>query len=170
MQLACLVGLSARLVYNEPDIRLDERFSSMSILSELLTPELMMAIYLFVAFIAALYVLSVIYVFVDARRRGIQAFWAWGIASLIPFIGLIAYLALRPHTYLADREEQELDMALRERQLSHYGTCPNCGTPIERDFVVCPVCNTQVRNVCPSCHKPLEAHWKVCPYCRTHIQ
>ena len=43
MQLACLVGLSARLVYNEPDIRLDERFSSMSILSELLTPELMMA-------------------------------------------------------------------------------------------------------------------------------
>ena len=72
MQLACLVGLSACLVYNEPDIRLDERFSSMSILSELLTPELMMAIYLFVAFIAALYVLSVIYVFVDARRRGIQ--------------------------------------------------------------------------------------------------
>lgn len=170
MQLACLVGLSSCLVYNEPVIRLDERFSSMSILSELLTPELMMAIYLFVAFIAALYVLSVIYVFVDARRRGIQAFWAWGIVSLIPFIGLIAYLALRPHTYLADREEQELDMALRERQLSHYGTCPNCGTPIERDFVVCPVCNTQVRNVCPSCHKPLEAHWKVCPYCRTHIQ
>ena len=101
-----------------------------SLLSELLTPELMMAIYLFIAFIVALYVLSVVYVFVDARRRGIQAFWAWGIVSLIPFIGLIAYLALRPHSYLADREEQELDMALRERQLSHYGTCPNCGSAL----------------------------------------
>ena len=141
-----------------------------SLLSELLTPELMMAIYIFIAFIVALYVLSVVYVFIDARRRGAKAFWAWGLVSLIPFAGFIAYLALRPTSYLADREEQELDIALRERQLAAYGTCPNCGTPIERDFVVCPVCNTQVRNVCPSCHRPLDAHWKVCPYCRTHIQ
>ena len=66
--------------------------------------------------------------------------------------------------------EQELDMALRERQLAQYGTCPQCGAPIEKDFVVCPVCDTQVRNVCPSCHRPLDAHWKVCPYCRTRIQ
>ena len=48
--------------------------------------------------------------------------------------------------------------------------CPNCGTTIEKDFIVCPVCNTQVRNVCPTCKRPLEAHWKVCPFCRTHIQ
>lgn len=77
---------------------------------------------------------------------------------------------LRPHSYASDREEQELDMALRERQLAQYGTCPQCGAPIEKDFVVCPVCDTQVRNVCPSCHRPLDAHWKVCPYCRTRIQ
>ena len=50
------------------------------------------------------------------------------------------------------------------------GICPKCGTPIDRDFVVCPVCNTQVRNVCPTCHRPLNAEWKVCPYCRTRIQ
>lgn len=90
--------------------------------------------------------------------------------ALIPFVGLIAYLVLRPHSYASDREEQELDMALRERQLAQYGTCPQCGAPIEKDFVVCPVCDTQVRNVCPSCHRPLDAHWKVCPYCRTRIQ
>ena len=59
-----------------------------------------------------------------------------------PFVGLIAYLVLRPHSYAADREEQELDMALRERQLAQYGTCPQCGAPIEKDFVVCPVCDT----------------------------
>ncbi len=140
------------------------------LLQELLSPQVMLVIYLFIAYIVALYVLSVVYVFLDARRRGSERFWAWGLLSLIPFIGLIAYLVLRPHSYLVDREEQELDMALRERQLSQYGTCPNCGTPIEKDFVVCPVCNTQVRNVCPSCRRPLEAHWKVCPYCRTHIQ
>ena len=36
--------------------------------------------------------------------------------------------------------------------------------------IVCPICNTQVRNVCPTCHRPLNADWKVCPYCRTRIQ
>lgn len=93
-----------------------------------------------------------------------------GSACLIPFVGLVAYLVIRPGMYASDREEQELEMALRERQLAQYGNCPNCGTTIEKDFIVCPVCNTQVRNVCPTCKKPLEAHWKVCPYCRTHIQ
>ncbi len=111
-------------------------------ISELMSPQLMGVVYAFVGFIIA----------------------------LIPFVGLIAYLVLRPHSYASDREEQELDMALRERQLAQYGTCPQCGAPIEKDFVVCPVCDTQVRNVCPSCHRPLDAHWKVCPYCRTRIQ
>ena len=119
-------------------------------ISELMSPQLMGVIYAFVGFIIALYVLSVVYVFIDARRRGASAYVAWGIIALIPFVGLIAYLVLRPHSYAADREEQELDMALRERQLAQYGTCPQCGAPIEKDFVVCPVCDTQVRNVCPA--------------------
>ena len=121
-------------------------------ISELMSPQLMGVVYAFVGFIIALYVLSVVYVFIDARRRGASAYVAWGIIALIPFVGLIAYLVLR------------------ERQLAQYGTCPQCGAPIEKDFVVCPVCDTQVRNVCPSCHRPLDAHWKVCPYCRTRIQ
>ena len=101
-------------------------------ISELMSPQLMGVVYAFVGFIIALYVLSVVYVFIDARRRGASAYVAWGIIALIPFVGLIAYLVLRPHSYASDREEQELDMALRERQLAQYGTCPQCGAPIER--------------------------------------
>lgn len=139
-------------------------------IEELMSPQLMFAMYGFIAFVVALYLLSVVYVFIDAKRRGVQAFWAWGLFALVPFVGLMAYIVMRPASYVADREEQELDMALRERQLAQYGSCPNCGTTIEKDFIVCPVCNTQVRNVCPMCKRPLEAHWKVCPFCRTHIQ
>ena len=139
-------------------------------IEELMSPQLMFAMYGFIAFVVALYLLSVVYVFIDAKRRGVQAFWAWGLLALVPFVGLMAYIVMRPASYVADREEQELDMALRERQLTQYGSCPNCGTTIEKDFIVCPVCNTQVRNVCPTCKRPLEAHWKVCPFCRTHIQ
>ena len=135
-----------------------------------MSPQLMFAMYGFIAFVVALYLLSVVYVFIDAKRRGVQAFWAWGLLALVPFVGLMAYIVMRPASYVADREGQELDMALRERQLAQYGSCPNWGTTIEKDFIVCPVCNTQVRTVCPTCKKPLEAHWKVCPFCRTHIQ
>ena len=61
-------------------------------ISELMSPQLMGVVYAFVGFIIALYVLSVVYVFIDARRRGASAYVAWGIIALIPFVGLIAYL------------------------------------------------------------------------------
>ena len=116
-------------------------------IEELMSPQLMFAMYGFIAFVVALYLLSVVYVFIDAKRRGVQAFWAWGLLALVPFVGLMAYIVMRPASYVADREEQELDMALRERQLAQYGSCPNCGTTIEKDCIF----------------------WK-CPFCRTHIQ
>lgn len=60
-------------------------------ISELMSPQLMGVVYAFVGFIIALYVLSVVYVFIDARRRGASAYVAWGIiassrlwASLLP--------------------------------------------------------------------------------------
>ena len=71
--------------------------------------------------------------------------------------------------YEAPMEEAE-EAAPEQPAQPARKTCPQCGAPIEKDFVVCPVCDTQVRNVCPSCHRPLDAHWKVCPYCRTRIQ
>ena len=43
-------------------------------------------------------------------------------------------------------------------------------TFFSKEQIICPICNTQVRNVCPTCHRPLNADWKVCPYCRTRIQ
>lgn len=101
-------------------------------ISELMSPQLMGVVYAFVGFIIALYVLSVVYVFIDARRRGASAYVAWGIIALIPFVGLIAYLVLRPHSYASDREEQELDMALRERQLAQYGPARSAARPSRR--------------------------------------
>ncbi len=91
-------------------------------ISELMSPQLMGVVYAFVGFIIALYVLSVVYVFIDARRRGASAYVAWGIIALIPFVGLIAYLVLRPHSYASDREEQAPDTALRPPQPHTYRT------------------------------------------------
>ena len=124
------------------------------LIDQILTPEVRMVLYLLVVCVVMLYVLSIVYVIRDAQRRGAEPWWMWAIISVIPIVGLLAYVILRPSSYLIDREEQDLDIALREHQLSHYGICPKCGAPIDRDFVVCPICNTQVRNVCPTCPRP----------------
>ena len=139
-------------------------------INELMSPQLMGVIYAFVGFIIALYVLSVVYVFIDARRRGASAYVAWGIIALIPFVGLIAYLVLRPHSYASDREEQELDMALRERQLAQYGTCPQCGGPAKRETNTMPQWAGSSWYFLRYVDSHNSQHWKVCPYCRTRIQ
>lgn len=72
---------------------------------------------------------------------------------------------LRPPLLLIDKEEQELDMALKRRQLSKYGECARCGQPVKDDFVVCPKCQSKLKDVCINCHKPLEFDWVACPYC-----
>ena len=57
-------------------------------ISELMSPQLMGVIYAFVGFIIALYVLSVVYVFIDARRRGASAYVAMrptnGMRAMMP--------------------------------------------------------------------------------------
>ena len=137
---------------------------------QLITPEVAMVLTLMVVCVVSVYILSIVYVIRDAARRGAEPRWVWALIAVIPIVGILAYVILRPSSSLIDREEQDLDIALREHQLYHYGICPQCGAPIDRDFVVCPMCNTQVRNFCPTCHRPLNADWKVCPYCRTRIQ
>lgn len=101
-------------------------------ISELMSPQLMGVIYAFVGFIVALYVLSVVYVFIDARRRGASAYVAWGIIALIPFVGLIAYLVLRPHSYASDREEQELTWPCASASLPSMAPARSAARPSRR--------------------------------------
>ena len=42
--------------------------------------------------------------------------------------------------------------------------CANCGSNLEDNWKVCPVCSTSVVTTC-ECGQELEKHWKVCPIC-----
>jgi len=50
-----------------------------------------------------------------------------------------------------------------------YGECGACGYPVEADYVLCPNCHQQLKNLCPTCHHALDPMWTVCPYCTTPI-
>ncbi len=138
------------------------------LLAQLWTPEMQSAFTVVLVIIAILYVLSIIWVVRDAYLRG--SFWyLWGILALIPFLGVIAYLLLRPPLLRIDRDEQELEVALKQRELLKYGECANCGYPVESDYVLCPNCHQRLKNLCSVCGHALEPSWTVCPYCATPV-
>lgn len=135
------------------------------LIAQLWTPELQMAFTVIVALIAILYVLSIVWVARDAYARG--TYWyVWVVVALVPFLGVVAYCLLRPPLMQIDRDEQELEVALKQRELMKYGECASCGYPVESDYVVCPNCHARLKNLC-QCGRALDPTWSVCPYCAT---
>ena len=129
------------------------------LMSQLITPELMTAFTVFIVLLVVLYVLSIVWVIRDAYMRGTH-WYVWGIVALVPLVGVIAYCLLRPPLLQIDRDEQELEVALKQRELMKYGECANCGYPVESDYVLCPNCHQRLKNLCPSCH-----HARACMDC-----
>ena len=95
------------------------------LLSQILTPEVTDALTVIVVLFVILYVLSIFWSVRDASLRDIP--WALGLLSIIPVVGLVAYCMVRPALLKTDREEQDLEIALKRRELMRYGDCANCG-------------------------------------------
>ena len=115
------------------------------LISQILTPELQMVLIVLLVMLIALYVLSIVWVIRDANQRGVT-WWVWGLVSLIPIVGVIAYCLMRPPLMQIDRDEQELEVALKQRELMKYGECAHCGYPVEEDYVMSNL---------PSCAQPI---------------
>ena len=138
------------------------------IISQLWTPELQAALTVFIVMLVILYVLSIVWVVRDAYLRGTM-WYVWAVVALVPLLGVIAYCMLRPPLLQIDRDEQELEVALKQRQLMQYGECASCGYPVEADYVLCPNCHQRLKNQCAKCGHALDPSWTVCPYCATPL-
>jgi hypothetical protein len=123
-------------------------------------------------FVAVFYLATVFWVLKDARRR-IADPWIVGAATLLgvlPFLGPLVYLFLRPPEYLEDVRERELEIrAMEDRIALRELQCPVCRADVQPEYLVCPVCTTRLKQACASCGKPLDALWQVCPYCETPV-
>ena len=121
----------------------------------------------------ALYIALVVYTYLDARRRiedPVLVACAT-VVSLIPFIGTIVYTIVRPPEFIDDARERELEIRaaeLRVRQLSEL-SCPNCGFPVEKNYLRCPSCQRRLKDPCHSCGKPVDPRWALCPYCESAL-
>ncbi len=100
--------------------------------------------------IAALPILIGIFIYKDAKKRGMNAALWTVIGILAPgFIGLIVYLIVRG-------EHPDLQ-------------CFSCGKPVSEAFAVCPYCGTALKEKCANCGYSLEAGWEKCPSCGSDI-
>ena len=87
-----------------------------------------------------------VYVYRDAKRRGMNAALWTLIAILAPsLIGFIIYLLVR----------------------GNYSNlkCPRCDATVTEQYVVCPKCGAKLKPSCPTCSTPVEPDWTVCPRC-----
>lgn len=166
-----LCGFGGFFTHEEPsstELTKENEVEMTELLSQLWTPELQAAFTVVVVLLVILYVLSIIWVVRDAYLRG--SYWyVWAIVALIPLLGVIAYCLLRPPLLQIDRDEQELEIALKQRELMKFGECANCGYPVEADFVLCPNCHQRLKNLCTTCNHALDPTWTVCPYCATPV-
>ena len=127
---------------------------------------------LVVFFVVVFWIATIYWVYKDARRRiNDKLIVALAVVvAVVPFIGPLVYMLFRPPEYLEDIRERDLEIRAIERRLGGRDLrCPVCRADIEDDFLVCPVCTTQLRQACTGCQRPLEGSWQICPYCKTPV-
>jgi hypothetical protein len=130
---------------------------------------------LLILFLVVLWLALVAWTYFDARRRledGFLVACSAVCSLLFPFVGTIVYSILRPPEFLSDKHERELEIRaseLRVRQLEE-ASCPNCGHPVERNFLRCPGCRARIKDPCEACGKPIDPRWSICPYCETPVR
>ena len=90
-----------------------------------------------------------VFVYRDARERGMEPLLWAVVAALIPyFVGFVVYLVVR-----------------QTRQV----TCPSCGAR-SRDSASCPSCGAALQTVCASCKRPVRNGGKFCPHCGAPLE
>jgi hypothetical protein len=107
---------------------------------------------------------------IRARSRDILAqILATLLVLVLPIIGLVIYLMLRPRETLAEAYERSLEQEALLQAIEEPEVCPGCGQRVKSDYLLCPSCHTKLKRACPHCGHPLHLRWALCPYCGASI-
>ncbi len=120
------------------------------------------------ALLAALWLSLIIWTFRDMRLRSRDPFaqiLAALVVAVLPVVGLIIYLILRPPETLAEAYERALEEEALLQEIEERPACPGCSRTVEPGWILCPYCHTRLRMRCLDCDSLLELQWNLCPFC-----
>ncbi len=123
------------------------------------------------AMLAALWISLVIWAFRDMRARSRDPFaqvLAAAAVAVLPAVGIVIYLILRPRETLAEAYERALEEEALLQEIEERPRCPGCSRTLESKWLLCPHCHTRLKKACPDCHSLLELQWNICPFCGNH--
>ena len=117
---------------------------------------------------AALWGGMVIWAFRDMRARSrdvLAQILATLLVAVLPIVGFMVYLMLRPQETLADTYERSLEQEALLQAIEEPEVCPGCGQRVRGEYLFCPSCHTKLKRPCPSCNQAMHLRWALCPYC-----
>lgn len=120
------------------------------------------------ALLAALWLSLIIWTFRDMRLRSRDPFaqiLAALVVAVLPGVGLIIYLILRPPETLAEAYERALEEEALLQEIEERPACPGCSRTVQPGWILCPHCHTRLRKRCVDCDALLELQWNLCPFC-----
>jgi RNA polymerase subunit RPABC4/transcription elongation factor Spt4 len=123
---------------------------------------------IFGALLAALWISLIIWTFRDMRSRSRDPFaqiLAALVVALLPIVGLIVYLILRPPETLAEAYERALEEEALLQEIEERPACPGCSRTVDSHWILCPHCHTRLRKLCADCNSLMDLHWTLCPHC-----
>jgi hypothetical protein len=125
---------------------------------------------IFGAMLAAFWLSLVIWSFRDMRLRSrdpLAQIMAALLVAVVPFVGIVLYMILRPPETLAERYERSLEEEALLQEIEEKPRCPGCARTVEDNWMICAYCHTDLKKPCLACANLLELYWNRCPYCAT---
>jgi RNA polymerase subunit RPABC4/transcription elongation factor Spt4 len=120
------------------------------------------------ALLAALWLSLIIWAFRDMRSRSRDPFaqiLAALLVAVLPIVGIVIYLILRPPETLAEAYERALEEEALLQEIEERPACPGCSRTVDPNWILCPHCHTRLRKACPDCNSLMELQWNLCPFC-----
>jgi RNA polymerase subunit RPABC4/transcription elongation factor Spt4 len=124
------------------------------------------------AFVAALWLSLIFWVFRDIRQRSRDPFLitlAVLIATVLFLPGVLIYLIIRPNITIEEEYQTVLEEEALLQTIEEPSRCPGCGRVTQTDWMICPSCHTRLQKQCHNCKKLMELSWDLCPFCGTLV-
>lgn len=117
-----------------------------------------------------LVVTSWIWVDSDERttNKGMRLFYV--LIGLIPVVGWIIYLIVRPSETIDEIYWGDLERRYLKYEAKELGDCPRCGTQLFPGFIFCPNCKKRIKRKCSNCEVYIDLEYKYCTNCGNMMQ